>query len=127
MYLDGLAVVDFDYVEVKTVYPFTRRDEIAPLFVEIPAHVHENLRENERQLETLDYTLINASAFYSLELLSERRRRVKILFRSVVFSGMFSGVSAALRGCFALMASFLRGPPNFVQRKLMNISEEGSE
>lgn len=48
-YLDGLAIVDFDYVEVKTVYPFTRRDEIAPLFVKIPAHVHENLREKDNK------------------------------------------------------------------------------
>lgn len=49
VYLDGLAVVDFDYVEVETVYPFTRRDEIAPLFIEIPAHVDENLRDGGRQ------------------------------------------------------------------------------
>lgn len=48
-YLDGLAIVDFDYVEVKTVYPFTRRDKIAPLFVKIPAHVHENLREKDNK------------------------------------------------------------------------------
>lgn len=51
-YLDGLAVVDFDYVEVKTVNPFARRDEIAPLFVEIPAHVHEDLREKDNKKQT---------------------------------------------------------------------------
>lgn len=48
MYLDGLAVVDFDHVEVKAVYPFTRSDEITSLFVEILPHVDENLKEGER-------------------------------------------------------------------------------
>lgn len=60
-YLDGLAVVDFDDVEVEAVNPFTRSDEIASLFVEIPAHVDENLR-GRKTIKTLNYTLINTSA-----------------------------------------------------------------
>lgn len=47
-YLDGLAVVDFDHVEVKAVDPFTRSDEITSLLVEILPHVDENLKEGKR-------------------------------------------------------------------------------
>lgn len=104
VYLDGLAVVDFDHVEVETVNPFTRRDEVAPLFVEIPAHVHENLREKERQLKKrLNYTLIKASAVNQLEHLSERRRQVEFWLRPVVFGRAFLAES---RACFCLNGLF---------------------
>lgn len=40
LYLYSLAVVDFHYVEVKTVNPFARRDEVTSLLVEILPNVH---------------------------------------------------------------------------------------
>lgn len=39
-YLYGLAVVDFHYMEVKTVYPFTRCDEITSLLIKIPPDIY---------------------------------------------------------------------------------------
>lgn len=39
-YLYSLAVVDFHYMEVKTVNPFARRDEITSLLVKIPPNVY---------------------------------------------------------------------------------------
>ena len=39
-YLYSLAVVDFHYVEVKTVNPFAWRDEITSLLVEILPNVY---------------------------------------------------------------------------------------
>lgn len=47
-YLDGLAVVDFHYVEVETVNPFARRDEITSLLVKVLANVHEDLKRRQR-------------------------------------------------------------------------------
>lgn len=44
-YLYSLAVVHFDYVEVKTVYPFPWRDEVTSLLIKIPPDVHQNLEE----------------------------------------------------------------------------------
>lgn len=48
LYLDGLAVVHFDDVEVKTVYSFAWRNEVASLLIEIPPDVHQNLEESRR-------------------------------------------------------------------------------
>ena len=39
-YLYSLAVVDFHHVEVKTVNPFARRDEITSLLIKIPPNVY---------------------------------------------------------------------------------------
>lgn len=39
-YLYELAVVDFDYMEVKTVNPFPRRDEATSFLVKIPPNVY---------------------------------------------------------------------------------------
>lgn len=44
-YLDGLTVIHFHYVEIKTVYPFARGEEIAPFLVETSTNVHKYLRE----------------------------------------------------------------------------------
>lgn len=44
-YLDDLAVIHFHYVEIKTVYPFARGEEIAPFLIETFTNVHEYLRE----------------------------------------------------------------------------------
>lgn len=46
-YLYGLAVVDLDYVEVKTVNPFAWCDEITPLFVKILSNIYKNLRKEK--------------------------------------------------------------------------------
>lgn len=43
-YLDSLAVVHFHDVEVKTVNPFARRDEVTSLLIKILPDVHENLK-----------------------------------------------------------------------------------
>lgn len=39
-YLYSLAVVDFDYVEVKTVYPFAWCNEITSLLIKIPPDIY---------------------------------------------------------------------------------------
>lgn len=39
-YLYSLAVVDFHYMEVKTVYPFARCDEITSLLIKIPPDIY---------------------------------------------------------------------------------------
>lgn len=76
-YLNRLAVVDFDYVEVKTVYPFTRRDEITSLLVEILSHIDENLREEKQNKEVKELFLI-------------KRKTVKILsFSATNVFGVF--------------------------------------
>jgi len=40
LYLYSLAVVDFHYVEVKTVNPFARRDKVTSLLVKVLPDVH---------------------------------------------------------------------------------------
>lgn len=46
-YLYSLTVVDFDYVEVKTVNPFTWRDEITSLLIKILPNVYQDLKERK--------------------------------------------------------------------------------
>lgn len=67
-YLYGLAVVHFHYVEVKTVNPFARRDEVTSLLVKILPDVDENLKEKQaRQKEGwkngVSGTLVSLSGF----------------------------------------------------------------
>lgn len=45
-YLDRLTIIHFHYVEIKTVYPFPRGEEIAPFLVEISTNVHKYLKED---------------------------------------------------------------------------------
>ena len=48
LYLYGLAVVDFDDVEVKTVNSFARCNEITSLLVKIPPNIYKNLKERKK-------------------------------------------------------------------------------
>lgn len=45
-YLDSLTIIHFHYVEIKTVYPFARGEEIAPFFVETSSNVDQYLKED---------------------------------------------------------------------------------
>lgn len=48
-YLYSLAVVDFDDVEVETVYSFARRNEVTSLLIKIPSDVHQNLEGGKKK------------------------------------------------------------------------------
>lgn len=44
-----MAVVHFHHMEVKTVYPFARRNKITSLLIKIPPDVDQNLKEGKRE------------------------------------------------------------------------------
>ncbi len=45
-YLHHLTIIHLHYVEIKTVYPWARGDEIAPFLIEIFTNVHKYLKED---------------------------------------------------------------------------------
>lgn len=57
-YLDRLTIIHFHYVEIKTVYPFARGEEIAPFLIETSTNVHKYLKEDaDIRMEVKQYVI----------------------------------------------------------------------
>lgn len=70
-YLDRLTIIHFDYVEIKTVYPFARGEEIAPFLVETSTNVHKYLRDDaEIKMEVKHAIISRLISLFSLSSVS---------------------------------------------------------
>lgn len=59
-YLYSLAIVDFNYVEVKTVNSFPWCNEVTSLFVKIPPNIYKNLKDRQTERNSLVQALCHA-------------------------------------------------------------------
>lgn len=61
-YLYSLAIVDFNYVEVKTVNSFPWCNEVTSLFVKIPPNIYKNLKDRQTEIHWYNRCVRNTTA-----------------------------------------------------------------
>lgn len=78
-YLDRLTIIHFHYVEIKTVYPFARGEEIAPFLIETSTNVHKYLKDDAEIKMEVKHAII--SRLISLEIALLSLSSVSLSFR----------------------------------------------